>query len=809
MTLQSSYQPFLIGQGHQKTGLFSYLDSWIKPEDAYDTLVNAFVYRGSLYQREGMFPFPSSNGNGALVYQNNEETATGNGVNVTFSFTLSKFPLLASTVTISAIVSGTVLQATDNGSGSLSGALVNAGFTHTINYTTGALVFTTNGAPDNLTPVMVQYNYVPTALTTPINNPIMGIKTWINDTNNTQVIVVMDTKRANYYNTSTKSFTPIQSFQQFLYIFPLNTSPSVTTGAITTQWMNIAPLSVTVKTFTGAGVLIDTTTDVPTSTTAGNFKAIGNITAASTIAYNTGIVTINFTASPSDYTYVQITASLQGDYFTGNNSNFFNATNWRTTDAAPSYLYMTNNVDFITLYDGTNLARPPFGLLSTNFTQAVGGFLLYPKVNQITTALDVRTFKNRLIFVRPTEVGVSSPEAQSIFFSQNTTIPPPPSTIQFTQGNLNFALDQSGNGGFIQAATGDWIQSDQFLRDALIVFFQNSTWILRSTGNGTDPFRIDQLNNSRSTNAPYGSVPYDSECTSMGAKGLIYCDGVSVNRYDENVIDLFLDINQNKFGQCFAQKFDTLNQTWMLYPSEENDDNTSDSVIVYNFLEKTWAIFQPSLGNLVQTPTTINTLSCLGLGFTITDLKWSDFAVGSNYFGGNGLIWSQATVPWNYYVQQDLSPTLLGGDENGYVYILNDGPTDTPGTGTANGIPTLIQTKRLNPFVNTGEKARFGYLDVYYEINTPVRVTFNFYINNSDNINKSTIFTFDGPQNNIWGWKRIYLNMVGEFLQVEINSLIQPDATLPPFYNTKGVFKILGMILYASPAGRLTPGQFV
>ncbi len=313
-------------------------------------------------------------------------------------------------------------------------------------------------------------------------------------------------------------------------------------------------------------------------------------------------------------------------------------------------------------------------------------------------------------------------------------------------------------------------------------------------------FRFDQINSTKSTNAPYGSESYDVNATSMGAKGLISCDGVGLQRYDIEVIDQFLDINQNAFGQCFATRFDTLNQTWMLYPSMENDNSTSDSIIVYNFLENTWAKFQHNLGGT-------DTLSCLGLGFTTKDATWADFAVGQP----NQSTWSQATRPWNSYFDQDLSPSLLGGDQKGFVYVMQDGPTDNPGPQgtTVRGIPTLIQTKRLNPFIETGEKARFGYLDVYYEINSLVQVTFNFYINNSENIALSKPFIFNGPVNNIWGWKRIYLNLTGEFLQIEINSQIGSTPSGEPIYNTTGVFKILGMILYAMPSGRLTPGTFV
>jgi len=72
------------------------------------------------------------------------------------------------------------------------------------------------------------------------------------------------------------------------------------------------------------------------------------------------------------------------------------------------------------------------------------------------------------------------------------------------------------------------------------------------------------------------------------------------------------------------------------------------------------------------------------------------------------------------------------------------------------------------------------------------------------------LMTFDGQEDNAYAWKRIYISAVAEFIQIEINSIIGIDEdTGEEILNTAGPFKILGMILYAGPAGRLTPGKFL
>ena len=765
MTSLSSYQPFLIGEGKSKTGLFQYLDSWVKPGDAYDILQDAYIFRGSLYKRQGMSLYPSNAGNGSLVYGAGDTIQTGDGMTVAWTVNTLKAPVIAGSVKLKASVSGVILSATDDGAGSLSGTLINAGFTHTINYTTGALVFTTNGAVDSGFPIVAIYSYAPKYLTLggPVNNPIMGIKNFINELNNNQILVVMDTQRASWYDFANMTFQPMNTISEQLGIG----NGSSTTQIFTPPWTTIVPYTVSIS----DGV--NTITDKGN----GTFTTAGNMVGPNTITYATGAISLGLTsANTRVYTW---TATLGGAYFTGNNTNFFNTTNWKPTDSSTSALFMTNNVDQVTVWNGTNLSRPPFYI---NFANIATG------VNQIQTTLDVKVYKNSLIFIRPTLVAGSVIEAQTIRSSIPSTSP------SFTVNN--FVSDVSGNGQATVAPTGDWIMSSQFLRDILVVFFLNSTWIFRFTGSAFDAFRFDQVNNSKSTQAPYGSIAYDLRCTSMGNKGLIFCDGTNVDRYDIAVIDQYLDIEPKAFQQCYGQRFDILQQAWMLYPEQDYalgaaTQLISNRALVYNFLEETWAKFNFNLG-VVGNTSVLNSLSCLGQGFTTEDLTWSSFAANQPAPAGN-TTWQQWEVSWDGYLNLGQQLALLGGDQNGFVYQLNTTTQDN-----ANPIYCNILTHIFNPFVQTGEKGRFGYLDVYYELNSDVVLTFSFFINNSTAASITRNITLDGNANQNTAWKRIYLNgIIGEFLQIGITD------------NGVGTFKILGMILHAMPAGRLTPGGFL
>jgi hypothetical protein len=91
---------------------------------------------------------------------------------------------------------------------------------------------------------------------------------------------------------------------------------------------------------------------------------------------------------------------------------------------------------------------------------------------------------------------------------------------------------------------------------------------------------------------------------------------------------------------------------------------------------------------------------------------------------------------------------------------------------------------------------QFGYIDFYYQVYTAPNLpelTISFFVDNSTAPATTRTLTMDGLTNNDYAMKRVYINAIGEFLRMEITS-----ASYVPF-------KIIGLVLWARPAGRLTP----
>lgn len=591
--MTSSYQPFPIMEF--KTGINTYLQPWIRPADAFQPLDNAYIYRGMINKRAGYSRFGTALPNQLTITGISQ--ASSAVVTATNSFTSSDYGV--TTVTFSGVVGMTEIN-------SLTGTVQSAtGSNFTVNINSSAFTAYSSGGIGT---------YTPFAGT---GDPVVGIMRYIDQTTSATSLLV-----ASIYN---------------LYLY---------------------------------------------STGSNSFSIIG------------------------------------AGSFTGTIENFFNYANWQTIAGADSVIYMTNNVDNITTYNGTSVST------------------LVPVVDAggttITNCLDIKIYKQRMLLIRPTlSSGVQN---QAIYWGAVDGVTAATSFLSDGSGGYG-----SGAGGFSSAPTGDIIVSAKFIRDVLVVFFTNSVWTFRFTGNDFSPFQWDRINSSKNSNCPYAAVEYDERVTSIGNTGMIASDGVNVQRYDIPIIDFYENnIQEDYYNQAFSQRYDNLNQTWMFYVSLDNNfplvNNVapgSDKALVYNFLENTWCTYT------FQIP-----MTCLGLYYNISGDTWADLTYA----------WSTQNYTWDSYYTQASAPILLAGDTVGNIWYMDDGTqvTDKSQADADLAIAVDVQSTAWNPMIKEGQKIQFGYIDIYYTIvstdpDDPIQVTLNFYINNSSNLSISRTLTLDGP----------------------------------------------------------------
>lgn len=714
-----SLQPFLIGSPF-KTGIYRYLKPWLSPEDAFNPLEDAYVYRGVLQKRKGYEEIGSRfTDYSARLMNKGIEYKTSTGTD-TYTGTLTNTPIRPSSIVIVSEKAGpTTMTVTDDGSGNLIGD-IGAG-TNTIDYETGAynVTFEANTTRE----IVIYYVYTPTA------SAVMMINEHINSSDNAKSLVVNDQKRSCVYNGTTHQFDPVYqikiSFDKLLV--------QSTTYTINTGFTNLAHFSVTV---TVGG-------ESSTDDGIGGIAATATYIALSSVVYATGVITLvtqAFGATAKEGSYTAETAT---DYFSGSTEEYFNKINWNDV------LYMTNNKDRITTFDGTYIGRPPLAITLSQYNALT---------NAVDTALDVNVYKNRLLLMRTTESNIVQPY-----------------TIRFTKVNVpqNFVSDQTGNGGYTNAPTSDWYMGARFLKDTLVCKFERSDYNFIYSGNPFEPFTFQKVSDSRSTEAPYALEAFDTFVTSAGKRGLVKSDGVNIQRYDEKIIDIFNTlINQSKFNICFSKRYDALQQMWMLYPDGLENASTNNRVLVWNYAEDTWSIYNMNF-------------SCLGNGEITSDEKWDNINEP----------WDELDIPWDYYLRQAEGITIYAGDYNGKVYEIG-------GIGNDNGTSYNfdITSSEWNPFSRNGTKINIPYIDLFYTVDQSAEMTIDFMTDTSSLPSITKKVTLDGNAHNTANWTRIFINLTGQFIKLR---MYLSDDQLSDSTIADNIIYIHGFILYGREAGRL------
>jgi hypothetical protein len=729
------YQPFLVAPF--SSGISTYLKPWLQPDEAFTNLEDCFTYRGVVQKRYGYNKygiFPEKVGI--------KHVGIGNGVITAFTPTLDFVPVGKRSLTITHTQGGTVItDGTDDGAGAIAGTNIAAG--STINYATGAIVLNFTAAPDINTPIRIDYGVRiavgngtvgPYAFTLPGTLPIILKSIYIENT-----FSVQNTSASGDVSTDaiTGTFVPGTAGMTGSITYATGVG-SVTFGAV-------------VPAAAANQDIWATWQFQPTSEPIKGIKYFW----ASDGSQNT-VVFDNTQMAQLDPTNFKITNVSGADIWTTSTDAFFHTSNYL------GKLYILNNTDRLTVYDGTNIYQP-----IVSFNSAT------PTVNDLSTGLFTFVYKNRLIILRPTEASTVRPQRARYSALNNPG---------------NFFSDIQGAGGFIDAPTPEWIIGAEFVRDELIVYFQESTWRLRYTGVDLVPYRWEKINDTRRNDSPYGVISYQNFSTSLGSTGLIRCDGVQVERYDDKIIDYVItNMDQSRFGIVNGFRFDEQNQQFLCHSSNVNESTDfSDRWLVWNFLENSFSVWN------------INA-TCFGSYFQGSDLTWADFNAANN----KDWTWDDLNndQSWLSFYSQGSSKIPLFGDENGNIFEVY--PSFANDNGVQSGF-TMLSTD-FNPYVKEGQQARLGYIDFYFDRptdegvpDTNYNLTIDFFINDENTPYQSIILN---PSDDMWKKKRVFSGAVANFHRFKI--YLSSDQITNSTVASKG-FKLNGFILYFAKAGRIT-----
>ncbi len=756
-----------------RVGFDESVEPWLLPREAFQILKNAHVYRGVLEKISGYDVYARMSYRETIVL-----TPVPDAITTTFTGTLNHAPTTTNFRGEASINDlGTlseVFSYQNDASSTVINLQSNAGGTGTLDLGTLLVTLNFNTAPavmGGYNRVLFSYDFAPVPGS--YDPDIMGIKPYYAQ-NGDQEVLIFNTRRMGKIVTlegviaaTEGTDNGVSEIGHILQVEGATHAPAFN-GAVVTFTGTIAgapliPGSITFRLYSNTPALRETITD------NGIGLLTGTLTTTGFINYATGAWTITFDAAttPAATDTLNSEAAVYGDVFTGDFTDFFSVANY-TFKA-----FITNNVDYIRYYDGRFLF-----FLNTSLASRPGD-LNY----EITRCLFVSAQRERLLLFAPVESGVPVPNG--IFWS--------------TAGDpLDFTNDEQ-----LLAPTSESIISFGVINSDVVVRFNNSERVFRYTGDAFSPFRWDTTNSIWRTDASFSSINYDSYFTAVGKTAITASDGVNIKRNDEIIPDFTLNnrilqegpiisIAQPSITQCYGERFDEFKEGWLCfkrYTPDSNELTRSDSVLSFNYLDETYAVYTFPF-------------NVLGYGKVTSQDTW----------GNNFDPWEDANYAWESFYESFNAVLNLAGDRYGVVYKLGNTNTLVDENGDEQPVLMDVISKNFNPFIEDGELCRLGYIDLFVSSNAQTRLRVQVYRDdtlyeapdgNPAGAYFETTLTFT-PTDSMSSvvqtkvWKRVYVNGVAREHTIR---LYQNEDDFADDLNQP--VRIHAMVLWMKPAGRL------
>lgn len=319
-----------------------------------------------------------------------------------------------------------------------------------------------------------------------------------------------------------------------------------------------------------------------------------------------------------------------------NNGQFYKTVSYRGVTANNYYLFVLTDStsDNGRYFDGTQW------------------FYFTPTIsmgNFIKNGRGIAQFKGRLIIFGPYE----GPMGTEVFYGNRARYswngnPIDPNAFQTSP--------QFPTSGYIDADTKQEYVGHGFIKDRLIVGFGRSVYEFVYTGNANQPFAFQRINSELGIEAERSIVEFDQNLLGIGENGINKCNSSTVERIDEKIPDIVFNIRNTNSGLnrvCGIRDYFTELVYWTF-----NDANSTQSVtfpnrvLIFNYRNGSWSTMDDSItmfGNIqLNAP-----------------LTWE----GANF------LWRDAGFTWANPQNNPNNLSIVAGNQQGFVFLLNYGRT--------------------------------------------------------------------------------------------------------------------------------------
>lgn len=662
--------------------------------DSFPTLINAYQWRGRVLRKRGTAPLArlsksiSSTNIGAMANVAGQAQFTGNLISI---FGLeSTSSIVPGSMTITAC--GFPWTETVPPSGNLLNPDSQAG--STINYANGDILLTENAGFIGCA-VVVSFTYYP-------GLPVMGLEDWVIDSEAYPQNISFDTKYAYTINT----IIPYAVTNISFYNNPIANGTSLPayvpkTTPTAFHWNGRDYQQFWSTNYLGAFWVTNGVTVPFTTTNIGMQFASTTTTPALSAALRIDATTMDFTIAGNplvvgDFVYANEftginTAGLnwQTGYVITAGNTFRVRFPFATIEAAaytPGIIqYLTNSAfptkDCLRWYDGNGwvnfcppLSQNPY-VIDDNTASVyylVGAKMILPfKGRLLALGAVIQTSSGNPIYVKDVVVfnQNGTPYYTSSFTNQPTATTDNPISPLITFNPILVPTnqvasapawfeDQNGFGGFQGAGVDQELTTASLNEDALICGFDNNlqTRFIYS-GNDLEPFSFFSVNSEYGSGSTFSIVNMDEGVITRGPRGYIITNQTSCQRIDiENPDQVFEVKYSNNGAERFSSQRDYIKE-WVYFTYVSSDLNSKtrfpNQTFLYNYRAQSWAIFNESY-------------TTYGIFRPASGYTWA--TIGTKY-----ATWGVWDTTWGSGSSQVLNPFVIGGNQQGYVVLRDQG----------------------------------------------------------------------------------------------------------------------------------------
>jgi len=335
---------------------------------------------------------------------------------------------------------------------------------------------------------------------------------------------------------------------------------------------------------------------------------------------------------------------LGAGIWTGSDSQFFWATNYRGAANDDYYLFVVNNnrADGISYWTGAAWATitPQTALNVANAVNYV-----------LESARLIIAFKDRLIALNTIETvddGAANPI--DVIYPQRARWCRNGDPTTPIGANGSWYDDIPGRGGWIDAPTKEAIITARILKDRLLVYFERSTWELVYTGNQVLPFVWQTIDAELGAESTFSSILLDRTVLGVGQSGIHQSDGLHVSRIDDKIPQEVFKIHNDNVGVervAGVRDYNTEMAYWA-FPDATYGGTYPNRVLVYNYKNNSWSFNDDAI-------------TAFGYYQNVDDMTW----------GTCPYTWEEFDRLWRSGLNQSLTRNVLAGNQEGFTFIID------------------------------------------------------------------------------------------------------------------------------------------